>query len=56
MRTEVENRNEINLTKYTDKVQAEKLLQFVKDLKNGEISRKRYNFRLASPEVSSFWL
>jgi len=36
---------------YTSKLNTQKLMNFVRSLKNKTISKKHYNFRLASPEV-----
>ncbi|KAG4085405.1 YbaK/ProRS associated domain-containing protein [Neocallimastix lanati (nom. inval.)] len=38
---------------YTSKLNTQKLMNFVRSLKNKTISKKHYNFRLASPEKSA---
>ncbi|CEG66168.1 hypothetical protein RMATCC62417_02796 [Rhizopus microsporus] len=40
------------ITQYVSPVNTQKLLNYCRNLKNKEISKKYYNFRLADPEVS----
>ncbi|KAI8972529.1 hypothetical protein BDB01DRAFT_468314 [Pilobolus umbonatus] len=40
------------ITQYTQPVNTQKLLNYGRSLKNKEISKKYYNYRLADPEVS----
>ncbi|KAI9277756.1 YbaK/aminoacyl-tRNA synthetase-associated domain-containing protein [Sporodiniella umbellata] len=40
------------ITQYVAPVNTQKLLNYCRSLKNKEISKKNYNFRLADPEVS----